>query len=117
MLPTRFPVPTPIQDAALRMSFVSHSDSGPSTHPRTANPSRKPGTDSMAAQTGQGLGAYLQGVRHEWHKITWPTWMQIWSQSLIVVAVGAFATVAIWLVDTVFRFVIAYLTTGAPPAA
>ncbi len=58
----------------------------------------------------EGLIAYLKGVRSEWTKVSWPTWPQIWGQTIVVLITVAIATAGLWALDNVFRILIDLIT-------
>jgi preprotein translocase subunit SecE len=42
---------------------------------------------------------YLKGVQSEWHKVSWPTWPQIWGQTIVVLVMVSIMTVGLSLID------------------
>ena len=50
-----------------------------------------------------GLVAYFKGVKSEWGKVTWTEKNQIVVETLIVVFVVAAFTVAVYLMDIIFK--------------
>ena len=50
-----------------------------------------------------GLVTYFKGVKSEWGKVTWPEKNQIVVEILIVVFVVAAFTVAVYLMDIIFK--------------
>lgn len=56
------------------------------------------------------LTTYLKGVRAEWHKITWPTWPQIWGQTLVVLVMVSIMTLGLFIMDYSFHQLITWIT-------
>ncbi|MBQ3311230.1 preprotein translocase subunit SecE [bacterium] len=54
----------------------------------------------------QAITAYFRGVRAEWGKINWPEKQQIVAETLFVVAIVAFFTVAVYLIDIIFKSIL-----------
>ncbi len=52
------------------------------------------------------LTNYIKGVRSEWTKITWPTWPQVWSQTLVVLVMVSLMTLVLAGMDKFFQFVL-----------
>jgi preprotein translocase SecE subunit len=77
-----------------------------------------PPTDNINAGLGEmahrnkarGLGSFLLGVKEEWHKITWPTQLQLLGQLLVVLVVVTVMTAFVWGLDTLFKWVIGLIT-------
>jgi preprotein translocase subunit SecE len=65
--------------------------------PTTAD--KKPRQSEPNQPVGQSFGAYLQGVRAEWHKISWPTWPQIWGQTIVVLVMVSVMTLGLFVLD------------------
>lgn len=107
--------------AARNISSVKSKDSTTSEKQQTAvkngakgsSPPVKGGKSAKAAPTKLGNGGfveYLKGVRAEWDKISWPTMPQIWAQSIVVVVMVSLVTLGIWMVDSLFRLIIGWVT-------
>ena len=56
----------------------------------------------------ESLKTYFKGVRSEWHKITWPDRQQIMYETVIVIAVTAFITILITIIDAIFNYVLSF---------
>ena len=54
-------------------------------------------------KTTNSIKTYFRGVRTEWGKISWPEKKQIVSETLFVVAIVFVFTVAIYLMDIIFK--------------
>lgn len=78
-------------------------------HKSGRKPGGKPATSQGAPQKGS-LGDYLRGVKTEWHKINWPTSIQVWQLTGVVLVMCTIITLGIWGVDNVFRFAIDWIT-------
>ncbi|MBR1616932.1 preprotein translocase subunit SecE [bacterium] len=52
------------------------------------------------------IKTYFKGVKAEWSKVSWPQKQQIIVETGIVIAVVAFFTVAVYIVDIIFRFLL-----------
>jgi preprotein translocase SecE subunit len=52
------------------------------------------------------LGLYFKGVAQELGRITWPTFLQLLGQLLIVVLVVTFTTLLVWSMDLSFRYLL-----------
>jgi preprotein translocase SecE subunit len=52
---------------------------------------------------------YLRGVRTEWGKISWPTWPQIWGQTIVVLVMVTIMSVGLWVIDSLFRILISFV--------
>ena len=50
-----------------------------------------------------GFITYFKGVKSEWGKVTWPEKNQIVVETLIVIFVVAAFTVAVYLMDIIFK--------------
>ena len=49
---------------------------------------------------------YLQGVRAEWGKISWPQKPQIIAETIMVTVVTIFFTIVTFLFDIIFKFIL-----------
>ncbi len=56
--------------------------------------------------TLNGIMKYLKSVRLEWAKITWPERRQVIAETLAVLAIIILFTVAVYLIDIVFRAIL-----------
>ncbi len=50
----------------------------------------------------QRIARFFRDMRGETKKIVWPTWKQLWSSTLLVLAIMLGAGVIIWVLDVVF---------------
>lgn len=60
----------------------------------------------MGAQSGAAKkdgGRYFKSVRAELKKVSWPNRKELTSYTGVVLTVCLFSTVAIWIVDSIFR--------------
>lgn len=58
----------------------------------------------------ESIKTYFKGVRAEWGKITWPERRQVFAETLFVVAIVFVFTVAVYLMDIVFKWVLSPLS-------
>jgi preprotein translocase subunit SecE len=49
------------------------------------------------------IQTYFKGIRAEWGKITWPEKRQVIGETIFVVAIVFVFTVAVYLIDIVFK--------------
>ncbi len=57
------------------------------------------------------IRAYLKSVKLEWAKITWPERKQVIAETLAVVAIIFLFTVAVYLIDIIFKAVLGLIPT------
>jgi preprotein translocase subunit SecE len=78
----------------------------------TINKSSKdtPGKKNRQPEASQSpiesISIYLKGVRSEWSKISWPTWRQIWGQTIVVLVMVSMITLILFIMDYSFHFII-----------
>jgi preprotein translocase SecE subunit len=58
----------------------------------------------------EGIQTYLKGVRSEWGKISWPTWRQIWGQTIVVLVMVSTITLILFIMDYSFHYSISMIT-------
>ena len=105
------PIPSPHPEE-LFVQFMRRTT--PVNKPENETPSaKKPKVPSPQLSQQSGVVAYLKGVKAEWGKISWPTWPQVWGQTLVVIVMTTIMSVGLFIIDTVFNFVIRFLV---PPA-
>lgn len=56
------------------------------------------------------ITTYLKGVRAEWGKITWPERRQVFAETLFVVVIVFVFTVAVYLMDLLFKWALSPLS-------
>ena len=71
---------------------------------------KKPRTPEEAVSPLVRLQNYLLGVRSEWNKISWPTWPQIWGQTLVVILMVSIMTTGLFMLDYGIHFTISAIT-------
>ncbi len=49
---------------------------------------------------------YFKGVKAEWGKVSWPVRQQVIAETGIVLAVVAFFTIVVYLMDITFKFLL-----------
>ncbi len=52
---------------------------------------------------------YFRGVRTEWGKITWPERRQVVAETVFVVAIVFVFTVAVYLMDIIFKSLLGFI--------
>lgn len=50
------------------------------------------------------IKTYLNGVRSEWGKITWPEQRQVIAETVFVVVIIAVFTITVYLMDVIFKW-------------
>lgn len=53
--------------------------------------------------------AFIQEVRQEVAKVTWPTWKEVWITTVMVLIMVALAALFFMAVDQVLSFVVRYI--------
>lgn len=53
--------------------------------------------------TVESIKTYFKGVKTEWSKVTWPEKRQVFVETLSVIAIVSVFTVAIYLMDLIFK--------------
>ncbi len=48
---------------------------------------------------GAGLAKWFRGMKSELKKVVWPTWSQVWNNTLVVIVVSVIFAVIIGLID------------------
>lgn len=71
---------------------------------------KKTRTAESTAPPFERLKNYLKGVRAEWHKVSWPTWPQIWGQTIVVLVMVSIMTVGLFIIDNSFHLLIQWIT-------
>ena len=61
--------------------------------------------------TVNNIKTYLKSVRLEWSKITWPEKKQVISETIAVVAIVFLFTVAVYLIDIIFKTILGVIPT------
>ncbi|MCI1274403.1 MAG: preprotein translocase subunit SecE [Clostridiaceae bacterium] len=59
--------------------------------------------NKQAPQFIESMKTYFRGVRSEWGKITWPEKQQIVSETFMVIAIIFVFTVAVYLMDIIYK--------------
>ncbi len=54
----------------------------------------------------QQIITYFAGVKAEWGRVSWPTRQQVIVETGIVLAVVAFFTIVVYLMDILFKFLL-----------
>lgn len=60
-------------------------------------------------QAVSAIKTYFKGVRAEWGKITWPERRQVFAETLFVVVIVFVFTVAVYLMDVTFKWVLGFI--------
>ena len=51
----------------------------------------------------QKIITYFKGVKNEWSKVSWPTKKQVLVETVIVLIVVTFFTLAVYFMDIIFK--------------
>lgn len=54
----------------------------------------------------ESLKIYFRGIRSEWGKINWPEQRQVITETVFVIAIVFVFTVAVYLMDIIFKAVL-----------
>ena len=60
-------------------------------------------------ETMKSVVSYFKGVRAEWGKINWPERHQVILETLFVIAIVASFTIVIYLMDSIFKWVLGFI--------
>ena len=60
-------------------------------------------SDKSKNETIESIKAYFKGVKAEWGRISWPERRQIVAETAFVIVIVFFFTVAIYLIDLLFK--------------
>lgn len=60
-------------------------------------------------QAINNITTYLKGVRSEWGKVNWPERRQVFVETLFVVVIVFTFTVAVYLMDVIFKWVLGFI--------
>lgn len=71
---------------------------------------KKPRPSDASASPFDSLTEYFKGVRSEWGKISWPTWPQIWGQTIVVLVMVSIMTLGLFIMDYSFHWIITLIT-------
>ena len=61
------------------------------------------GSDKKSNEIIESVKAYFRGVKAEWGRISWPERRQIVVETISVIVIVFFFTVAIYLIDLLFK--------------
>lgn len=81
-----------------------------------ASPTSKSSTPDKHRNSGanvsmmEKISTYLKGVRSEWTKVTWPTWPQIWGQTIVVLVMVSIMTLGLYIIDNSFNLILQLIT-------
>lgn len=62
-------------------------------------------------ETVESIKAYFKGVKAEWGRITWPQRGQIIAETISVIVIVFAFTVAIYVIDWVFKILLSFINT------
>lgn len=65
---------------------------------------------ALQTKTGQTFWIFAKGARVELRKVVWPTRQETLQTTLIVVAMVVFAALVLWGIDTLFFWLVGWLT-------
>ena len=97
------------------MALIKNTDKNKANKakkPAGAKKSPKSKASDVNTSGGGNLGTYFKGVRAEWDKVSWPTKIQIWQQTIVTIIMVTIMTVTIFLLDSLFRTVIGLITSN-----
>ena len=60
-------------------------------------------------QTVESIKAYFKGVKAEWGKVSWPERKQVAAETMSVIFIVFVFTVAIYVMDVLFKFVLGFI--------
>ena len=60
-------------------------------------------SDKNKNETIESIKAYFKGVKAEWGRISWPERRQIVAETVFVIVIVFFFTIAIYLIDLLFK--------------
>jgi len=60
-------------------------------------------TPTWIENTSNSIKTYFKGVRSEWGKISWPEKRQVVAETFFVIAIVFVFTVAVYLMDIIFK--------------
>ncbi len=73
----------------------------------------KANTSDSNASFIEAISGFARGVKQEWGKISWPTWPQIWAQTIVVLVMASVVSLGLWAVDNLIHWVIQLITPHA----
>lgn len=71
---------------------------------------KKPNKPEASTSPIAQFQEYLAGVRSEWTKVSWPTWPQIWGQTIVVLLMVAIVTTGLFILDYGIHFTVTSIT-------
>jgi len=71
---------------------------------------KKPKKPDERTSPVEQFSEYLLGVKSEWGKISWPTWPQIWGQTIVVLLMVAIMTTGLFILDYGLHIIISSIT-------
>ena len=78
---------------------------------QTETPPLEP-THYIEKETLDAIKTYFRGVRTEWGKVNWPERRQVVFETCAVIVIVFVFTVAIYLMDLIFKGLLALITGG-----
>jgi len=60
-------------------------------------------------QTVESIKSYFKGVKAEWGKVSWPERKQVAAETMSVIFIVFVFTVAIYIMDLLFKFVLGFI--------
>ena len=60
-------------------------------------------------ETVEAIKTYFKGVKTEWGKISWPEKKQVIFETLSVIVIVFVFTVAIYLMDLIFKYLLGFI--------
>ena len=65
--------------------------------------------NNQVNQTIESIKTYFNGVKTEWGRISWPQKNQVVAETFSVIVIVFVFTVAIYLIDLVFKYILSLL--------
>jgi preprotein translocase SecE subunit len=78
--------------------------------PPAEKSNKKPRQSDASTSPIESMTEYFKGVRSEWGKISWPTWPQIWGQTIVVLVMVSIMTLGLFIMDYSFHWIITLIT-------
>jgi preprotein translocase subunit SecE len=60
-------------------------------------------------QTVEAIKTYFKGVKAEWGRVSWPEKQQVFAETLYVIVIVFVFTVAIYIMDLIFKGVLSLI--------
>ena len=67
------------------------------------------GENNQVNETIESIKTYFRGVKAEWGRISWPQKNQIVAETFSVIVIVFVFTVAIYIIDLIFKYILGLL--------